>query len=222
MSDWVMLQNALGLTLRPIDVWPGVKPRRQSFNPSPYSAPLKDTLSVLKLELRELRAKNVVLQIDLRESDFRLDGLPRAGALAKHPGIVLAFDSKQGPLRLYFDGFGKYEHNLRAIAIHLADLRHASLYGVGADGQQYAGWKALPPPEPDGFASVSAAASFIARSAGVSHAMQAELAADPETLAYYYRLAAKQLHPDQGGDHENFVRLQQAKSILDDYQKGRA
>lgn len=145
MADWVTLKNKLGLTLRPIDQWPGKLTYARAT--SPYSAKINDTLNVLQRELRELRAKNIVLEIAIREKDLRLDGLPRAGALASHPGIILSFESKHGPLRLPFDGFRNWEHNLRAIAMHLEHLRLAGLYGVGHDGEQYRGWAALPAPE---------------------------------------------------------------------------
>lgn len=111
MSDWVTLKDVLGLTLRPVDVWPGTL--RGDRDRSPYSAPLKDTLKVLRRELVALSAKDVVLQIALREQDLRLDGLPRAGAIASHPGVILAFGSRHGALRLFFDRFTRWDHNLR-------------------------------------------------------------------------------------------------------------
>lgn len=217
MSDWVTLKNALDLSLRPIDVWPGKL--RADRDRSPYSAPLKDTLATLKREMFGLSARKIVLQIALREQDLRLDGLPRAGAIATHPGIILAFDSKHGPLRLFFDRFTRWDHNLRAVAVHLEHLRLAGLYGVGTDGQQYKGWLALPAPEPDDFATAEAAAEFIARAAGVAPSLAGEILSDSETRAYYYRIAAKIAHPDVGGDHDQFIRLKTAQSMLDGERK---
>ena len=223
MSDWVTLQNALGLSLRPIDQWPG-KPRGDRER-SPYSAPFKDTLATLKRELLALQAREIVLQLALREQDFRLDGLPRANAIATHPGIILAFGSRHGPLRLYFDRFTKWDHNLRAVAMHLEHLRLAGLYGVGTDGQQYKGWQALPPPEPDGITDAAditdawAAAQFLAGQLFTSDLDRSNankvILTNAGMAQDAYRKAAAKLHPDTGGDHEAFVRLQLAKELLD-------
>ena len=208
MSDWVSLKDALGLTLRPIDVWPG-KPRYDR-SLSPFSAPFKDTLAKLKRELSMLNARNIVFQVALREQDFRLDGLPRADARATHPGVILAFTSKHGPLRLIFDGFTKWQDNLRAICLHLENLRHAGLYGVGTDGQQYKGWAALPAPEPDGFATAEEAARWLTEVSGYV----VSLPISSVGLDIAYRHAARKLHPDAGGNHEAFVKLQKAKELL--------
>jgi hypothetical protein len=35
-----------------------------------------------------------------------------------------------------------------------------------------------------------------------------------------YKLAARRLHPDAGGDHEQFTRLQAAKRVLDQHAGG--
>ena len=210
MSDWVSLKESLGLSLRPIDNWPG-KPRYDR-EMSPYSAPFKQTLATLKKELSALSAKNIVLQVALRDQDLRLDGLPRAGAIATHPGIILAFDSKHGPLRLYFDRFTKWDQNLRAVALHLEHLRLAGLYGVGTDGQQYRGWQALPANADvdSALKSKMQAAEWLLMHSGVSGNYDR-----PEVRAEAYRKAQARLHPDAGGSHEEFLRVAEAKKILE-------
>jgi len=209
MSDWVTLQRVLDLTLRPIDTWP--EKLRYDRERSPYSAPLKDTLATLKKELSALAAKNIVLQIAFREQDFRLDGLPRANAIATHPGVILAFGSKHGSLRLFFDRFTRWEGNLRAIAMHLEHLRLAGLYGVGKDGQQYQGWKALPAPEPGGFQAAADAWEWLCLQSGITGSR-----ANSDLVKQAYRIAAARLHPDSPvGDHESFVKLQSVKRLID-------
>lgn len=220
MSDWVTLKNALGLTLRPIDAWPGKV--RYDREAGPFSAPVKDTQATLKREMMALNAKNVVLQIAFRETDFRQDGLPYANAVATHPGVILAFDSKHGPLRLFFDRFTKWQNNLRAIAMHLEHLRLAGLYGVGTDGQQYKGWQALPPPPAPASDRVADAAKFIARHGGGT---ASEVLTSAERLAQSYRNAANSLHPDRQPHSEcdrftkMFQQLQTAKELLDKHHK---
>ena len=210
MSDWVTLKSALGLTLRPIDIWPG-KPRG-SRDMSPYSAPFKDTLATLRRELSGLSAKNIVLQVALREQDLRQDGLPRAGAIATHPGIILAFDSRHGPLRLFFDRFTRWNHNLRAVAIHLEHLRLAGLYGVGTDGQQYQGWQALPADAgaDSAFKTAAQARDWLTAVSGISGDYTL---ADVRRKAY--RAAEARLHPDAGGFTEEFLRVAESRKMLE-------
>ncbi len=224
MSDWLTLKNALNLTLRPIQDWPG-KPHPAGRERGPFTAPMKDTLTTLKRELAALSAKNIVLQIALREQDLRQDGLPRAGAIATHPGIILAFDSRHGPLRLYFDSFTRWENNLRAVAMHLEHLRLAGLYGVGTDGQQYRGWMALPDyssPDISIGAQTPEAAALLIGEAIARHALSNEITVsdilrDPKKRDRAFRIASSLAHPDNSvtGDQEQFLRLQQAKALLD-------
>lgn len=208
MSDWVTLRDTLGLQLRPIDAWPGRLTGDRQV--SPFSAPLKDTLGMLRKELRELRAKDIILQIALRPQDLRLDGLPRAGVNTTHPGVILTFDSKHGTLSLSFDKFRRWEHNLRAIAMHLEHLRMAGLYGVGRSGEQYKGWARLEAPKPaqEGFASPLDAARWLEKIGGYGPAEA--LLTNPALRQKGYREAVRKVHPDVGGSHEDFVRLQQA------------
>lgn len=221
MSDWQTLRDKLNLKLRPIDVWPG-EIRRQRL-PSPFSATLSGTLSTLVKELRALNASSIVLQIAIREGDLRLDGLPRANAIAEHPGIILSFQSKHGPLRLAFDGFPKWQHNLRAIAMHLEHLRLASLYGVGNDGEQYKGWTALPPPPPStgtatpdltGDPTEAARYLWAVSGQGFIYDDVRRVLAEAEEAKKLIQSAQRKAHPDAGGQAETFRRVQAAAAIL--------
>lgn len=207
----------LGITFRPINQWPaGGKCTDPGERSTPFKAPLSDTAKILAKELRALDAKRgILLEINLRENDVRLDGMPRADARVGHPGVILTFDCRHGTLRPFTDACTTWQHNLRAIAMHLEHLRLAGLYGVGRGGEQYSGWKALPAPTPDqssAFVNEHDAAAFlgelaIAAPLGIlTHAVNYQLNMR-ETLKTY--------HPDQGGDVEIFKRLMQAKRILD-------
>jgi hypothetical protein len=46
-----------------------------------------------------------VIELALDEGDIRLDGLPRAHARPRHPGVIVSFDSKHGPLGYGTDAF---------------------------------------------------------------------------------------------------------------------
>jgi hypothetical protein len=215
-TSWATLKDALGLTLRPVDLWPGKLRASYDREASPYTAPLKDTLRVLKYELQELGATSIVLQIAIRERDIRLDGLPRADARAEHPGVILSFETKAGPRRRAFDRFMKWEHNLRALASNLQHLRHANLYGVEEDAVQYAGWKALPAPQTLP-AEIGAARDLLdlAGEYGPSSQLYQGLIDDPEARRDAWKRAVKRHHPDAGGDPEKFHRAQAAYDLLE-------
>jgi hypothetical protein len=78
-----------------------------------------------------------VLQVDLAERDIRVDGLPRSNArYGSHPGAIVSFDSRRGPLRYATDEFTEWKANLRAVALSLKALRDVDRYGVSKRGEQ--------------------------------------------------------------------------------------
>lgn len=112
---------------------------------SPFSASWSVTVHDLARELGHLNPRRAVLELAMREQDFRIDGLPRANARATHPGVVLSLiGSKHGDLRYPAHTFHDWQSNVRAIALALEALRKVDRYGVTKLGQQYAGWRALP------------------------------------------------------------------------------
>lgn len=211
--------RGLDATFRPIDTWPGQPTRNRRR--STFKATWGSTLELLKKELRQLGAKELVIQVAMREDQIRLDGYPRANAYATHPGVILAFESKHGPLKYAVDTFTSWEDNIRAIALALEALRKVDRYGVTKRGEQYTGWRALPP---EGGTSATftadAAAAFVAAACknGVTAAV---LLRDPESVRKAYLAAAQRLHPDRGGSTREFQQLQIAKQVLDKHH-GRA
>jgi hypothetical protein len=216
----------MDVRFRPIGTWPGpstTADRRGSR--WSFRAGWTDTLNLLEHELGKLKARDVVIQIALSEGDIRMDGWPRANAPQPyHPGVIVAFGSKHGPLQYATDAYELWQHNVRAIALGLEALRKVDRYGITRRGEQYTGWKQLGAGEPVamGAAAMTAeeAAAFL-----VDHGEWGDVKADPEDLigapeviALYYRSAAKRLHPDACGSTEDFQRLQEAKALLDSIQ----
>jgi hypothetical protein len=128
-------------SVRPIDTWPG--PRSHRHRMSQFSASYSATERLLAAELGHLAARNVVLMIDVSESDIRLDGLLRASARPDYPGVIVAFDSRYGPLKYMSDTFTRWQDNVRAIALGLEALRKVDRYGITKRGEQYTGWRQL-------------------------------------------------------------------------------
>lgn len=135
------------VTFRPLsESLPG--PTYGGYRAWPFSRSGSDTVMLLVRELEHLKAESVILEVDLREQDLRLDGMPRANARASSPGVILTLINVPvaGGLTLRYpcSTFRTWEANVRAIALALEALRKVDRYGVTKRGEQYAGWKALP------------------------------------------------------------------------------
>lgn len=195
---------------RPIDQWPGELTRNRSS--SPFSATHHQTVQLLEREVRALTgtsATEVVIQVALREQDIRLDGQPKANARSmEHPGVIIAFETRKlGPLKFSCDRFHHWDDNLRAIALGMESLRRVERYGMGTGTEQYRGWQALPAGMALGPAKMTyeQAQTLLRELSGWVGDLDVDAA---------YRIAAKNVHPDAGGDPEQFQRLQEAKKLL--------
>lgn len=196
MSDYSALRRA-GIVFRPIDVWPGAETR--SRRRASFKAPLGSTMALLGRELLALNARVVIAQIAMTEADFRNDGIPYANARATHPGVVIAFESKFGPLKFAVDTFTTWEDNLRAIALGMEALRKVDRYGVTKRGEQYTGWKALPAGSSDehGIPDATIAREYL-----------------DERYGGDIKRALMETHPDRGGDREEFGKVMRIKGLL--------
>lgn len=196
MSDYSALRRA-GIVFRPIDIWPGTETRHRRR--ATFKASLGSTMALLGRELLALNAKLIVAQIAMSEADFRQDGIPYANARATHPGVVIAFESKFGPLKFAVDTFTTWEDNLRAIALGMEALRKVDRYGVTKRGEQYTGWKALPVGSHDehGIPDAQTAREYL----------EARYGGD-------MRRALMETHPDRGGDREEFGKVMRIKALL--------
>lgn len=194
-----------GMKVQPIVEWPGVLTRDRVR--SNFSSTQSATLQVLRRELDQLGAKDVLLQIAIPREAFRLDGFPRSTAKPAHPGLILTLDSKFGPLSYPCDTFTRWEDNLRAIALALEALRKVDRYGVTKRGEQYRGFLAIEGAAP--------AESFVSRSAAVTFLWALVPDVDMSTsLASMIRLAKRATHPDMGGDSDVFQRVVLAEKYL--------
>lgn len=210
----------IGWRVVPIQRWPGEQTRSRKhdrFGARGRGVNWSATTDLLARELRHLGARSVVLQMAVTDAEVRNDGWIRANATPAHPGVILTFESRHGPLSYPCDTFRDWQANVRAIALALEALRTVDRYGVTRRGEQYTGWKQLPP----GGGStptmtVEVAAEVLAFEAG--HDEAGELLRDPELARWCFREAAKGTHPDvEGGSVEAFQRVHAAKQVLDRY-----
>lgn len=202
----------IDLRFRPISDWPGIRrsPRDQKDGSKVFSADYNTTLNSLEREMRYLHAKSIVIEADFHVDQIRNDGWPYSSATPKSSGVILSFSSQHGPLRIPCDYFRGWQHNLRAISLHLERLRLATNYGVGQFGEQYTGWKQLAAPAQ---MSASGAAAIVAQIAEIPDNAD-DILTDQEAFETAYRMAAKVAHPDTGGKREHWDRLQEARAVL--------
>ena len=199
----------LGARFRPISEWPAehTKHRKES----PFRASWSDTMERLATELRQIAAKGITVEIAIEESDLRLDGLPRVHAKGSHPGVILSFSSKVGPLRIACDRFLSWQDNIRAIALGLHDLRRLDRYGITKRGEQYRGWRALPENTADvEIRDRQHAAEILA---GFAPFAPVEILTGRLTEAF--RAAVRKTHPDFGGDAVRFNLVNEARKYLE-------
>jgi hypothetical protein len=168
---------------RPIPVWPGPTPADQRRSRWTFKAGWQSTLDLLDRELRHLGASNIMIGCGLREQDIRIDGWPRSGVREPaHPGVEVSFDTQHGRLVYATDVCERWEHNVRAIALGLEALRAVDRHGITRRGEQYAGFKALPPGSGP---NAQRGLELIERHGGVPAALHAT-------------------HPDHGGSDRDF------------------
>lgn len=177
------------LTFRPLST-PLSDPTYGGNYRSPFTASWSSTVELLAREVKHLRPRQTILEVDLRECDLRLDGLPRADRDAQTPGVVLTLvGTPHGDLRYPCSTFHHWQDNVRGIALALEALRKVDRYGVTKRGEQYAGWKQLASPGP---------------SAERGRALIREHGSIPAAL--------KATHPDHGGDPADFADVQAARA----------
>jgi hypothetical protein len=205
----------------PLESWPGKATPRHMRQASRFQSPYARTLDLLEFELKQLHAKEILVQAFFSRDQLRNDEWPKTAAVPKDVGVIVSFQSPKGPLSFPCDTFNAFDCNLRAIALALQALRAVDRYGVTQNNEQYKGWAQIAAPADQPFGSKEEAATFIITQAYPSATDRSGfgtnmLIVDQTLRESFYRLAARRLHPDaNGGSHELFVRLQAAKRLLE-------
>lgn len=190
-----------------LDQWPGERTR--SRQRSRFKAGWSDTCALLSRELKHLGCRRLVIEADCDRSQIRVDGMFRADARLRSPGVILAFASKHGPLRYPCDTFDDWQDNVRAIALALEALRTVDRYGVTRRAEQYRGWQQLPPPGGEARWSAAEAREFLSRLVDGPPNF-----GSPAWVEAALRQAEFKTHPDRGGSAELFKKVQQARAAL--------
>ena len=206
--------------IRPLGQWPGpVTAARKSSGV--FQADWDATLALLHDEIEHLDGEYpVAIQVDIKEADLRLDGMLKTRAqVGPFPGVIVSFQSRFGPLQYASDAYEQrytsslpgWQANVRAVALALEALRAVDRYGVSKRGEQYTGWKALPPGG-SGFGSADEAEQWMRKyyaSDRGNHGPGDEL-----PTGELYRRMVRMLHPDAGGSADEWNRLNNARQLL--------
>jgi len=187
-------------TVRPLTLEAQDRMTGKGQEHSPFRSIWSATEHLLERELRHLRPKGeVILMVDVTETDIRLDGKIRANATPATPGTALAFNSTtKGNLLICCGRFRTWQDNVRAIALGLEALRRIDRYGITQSDEQYKGWRAITTGSIEW-------ADVLARHSGWT---VTEVFADREGA---YRAAVKNAHPDTGGTAAAFADVQNAR-----------
>lgn len=201
-------------TVRPISDRTWFRPAGQREG-SRFDSTWTKTLNLLGREIDMLGGRDVVLEIDVREQDIKLDGMLRANARSASPAVVVAFESKHGPMLYRCDRFTSkwsdqgpdWQQNVRAIALTLESLRAVDRYGATETGQQYTGFKALPAGRsmPASHTTTEQAREVITSVVGVVD----------RPWDTRFKVARAEAHPDRnGGDRTLWDQIEQAGRVL--------
>jgi hypothetical protein len=208
----------LNATFRPLDKWPGKHTEPSNRLSSPFKANYNNTLDLLEFELEKLHAKNVIIECQVAREQIRNDGWLKSNSAVAGPAVILTFTRGKDSYRYPCDTFATMQANVRAIALALEALRKIDRYGVTSSGEQYMGFKQLPPgaSPPSEKMTPRQAAEFIGKLVPIT----ADVILTSRTWSdAALREAQKLLHPDAGGSHDEFVRLQEAGDVLAEYFK---
>lgn len=192
-------------------------------NSSPFGKTWTEVLELLRRELRAIgfRIGSVVLQTAHSPRDVRKDGKLRSDVRRpEHPGVVLKFHTYNTAAKRYdlmsfeCDQFTEWKANVRAIADAMEALRKINRYGVTGGGKadaHYEGYKALPSGQIKSSSPHLEHAKFIAKYSDYS---ETQIIDEKDLAVRAYRQALHKLHPDKGGNAEDFHKLQKAKEVL--------
>jgi hypothetical protein len=198
----------LDVRFRPLPKWnrkPDLQNRRAQFRSS-----YQQTLDQLEYELRKLRATDIRIEAGFTINQIRNDGWPFAKERPSHAGVVLYCETPDGSLSFPAATYTTLEDNLHAIALTLECLRAVDRYGVTLAHQQYLGFASLPPAAHE--MNLDEAAAFISSVTAVRVDL---ILRNPDSYRAAYRTAAGKLHPDSSGETTGFLKLGQARQLLD-------
>lgn len=221
---------------RPLSDRAWLRPDAERRNPQ-FKVTWSQACDLLERELFMLDADHLVIEVDVREQDLRLDGTLRANARAAAPAAIVSFESRHGALMYRSDQYCSapswrrtgmqegWQHNVYAVALTLEALRAVDRYGAASSGEQYRGYRRIgggqaPVSEPARTRRDAALILAHAANPGAPVVVVQRLADlmldDPSEITTAARKARRLTHPDISGDTdtEAFHRVEAAIETL--------
>lgn len=199
------------IAYREMREWPGERTPTWRRSRAPFKAHATRLWDLLERELQKVNAKDVSIFGYWRPRDFKRDGGVYADARPTEPGIVVEFVKGKDRMRFSCDRYLVWLDNVDAIGRSLEALRMMERYGVMA-GQQYEGFKALPPQSAPAFTGKADALAFISKHSPFPVSM---IEHDADKLREAIRFAKNRCHPDRDtGSHELYVRVTEAERAV--------
>lgn len=197
--------------------WPLDRPRTKYPTNSRFK--VAKTASIARMrdellsELHRYKARDIVLSSNLK---LRIDGFPLSGQRQPDDCGVAVYFTDRSKRRICFacDKWKSVEENIYSIAMTIGAIRGIARWGMQeAVDAAFTGFQALPPPSTNGSMTLEDAVLFLAIHGVVPKDYIYESRAQYENAA---RKAAMKLHPDRGGDAEEFKKLERAKSLIEE------
>jgi len=169
--------------------------RTQNPQAARFDTNLRNARDGLLNEIRLLGGRQLILSTNI---PLRQDGLPYARyAPIKDTGVAVYFQLNGTPQVFACDKWNKIEDNMQAIKKTIEAIRGIERWGSSEMMSRiYQGFQALP------------------ESVSVNESCWTILAIDPqssiEEIDKAYKTKAKEVHPDMGGSHEEFIKLTEA------------
>lgn len=186
--------------------WPPDRPRKQPGRrkPGQFKVALPGALGRVQEELDRIGAKYAVVSTNVER---RVDGSFRAISYVTDPGVAVYFQLAGKPTCLPCDTYMLVEHNIAAIAAHIAATRSIERHGVATVADMFRG-----------FAQLSAPAK---RARPWWEVLGLYREASPAVIEAAFRDKAKVAHPDRpGGSTEAMTELTAAREAALAERKG--
>ena len=147
----------------------------------------------LSRQLDQLGARYVTLSTNL---ELNLNGQPRSGQREPDDtGVAVYFRLNGKDMALACDRWDRAADNIAALAKHIEAMRGMDRWGVGTAAQAFAGYEALPAPDP------------WWKTLGLSGPTRSE-----REIREAYRRASTNAHPDRpGGSHDRMAAVNAAR-----------
>lgn len=178
--------------------YPATSPRtpRPQIRQARFSdKPLRAIITDLALELKRLKARDVIVTSNLIHNGGHFDETAFSQNRISDRGVAIYFTLFGTPKTLACDKWNRVGDNLWAIYRHIEATRGLMRWGVANVEQAFAGYNALP---------------FTTESQGCYEILGISINATENEIQRAFRAKAKACHPDVGGTNAEMSALNAA------------